>query len=298
MSLTFGLEEYSDEDLDFILEQCDRISQEDFFLQLLKAQALLRQKELELAGLSNDEIVAYLLYSAWAKAADELNYSSDPDHMRDRDYAEIMVALHHDPDWFPNYHSAVESLEHNRLQLAQEREEQLQWRIETAGSVAELCAEKGVFYRELPPYATLDIEGGELARLRKEVAAARQTDNFTLAVHQVMLSEREPHYHVVSELLKQGLFADHQRFVVTDRFSTNYLRNAIDRDPNDLVVVMAVTDSEITWYEADRTGRRSGQPKVIYNDAKYGAPPLRLGLGQLTHIPPEKIVGFYYIKSK
>lgn len=155
----------------------------------------------------------------------------------------------------------------------------------------QLCFQRGVFYRPLPNVEHLDAELLKLKRL----ASLKRGEKGRVAIHVAMLREGKGHFGVIESFLKYGKLGSLETRSVSNYFNS-YVKSAITEDIQDIIVVMVTDEEEIEWSAPDRNGRRSGFPKIHYDRKKYGEPPIHISEEKITHVPPDRIIGFYFIK--
>ncbi len=142
-------------------------------------------------------------------------------------------------------------------------------------SCEQLCAEHDVFFRQLPPVDEFD---NEILKLRREVFSKRGISGPTIAIHVSALKETESQADIIKSFLDHGVLGK-----VGTRTITNFFNSyATEARPKDLVVAMVINKGDLEWKDMDSKGHKSGFPIIPYSK-------------EATHIPPDRIVGFYFI---
>jgi hypothetical protein len=155
-------------------------------------------------------------------------------------------------------------------------------------SCAEICQQAGVFWKQLPPWNELSAE---LEQLQRTYGPE------TIAIHVAMLDQDDDQVQAVLDFLRQGKISIPGKSTVSNYFN-EYLLKSYSRYPNDLVVVFSVKPGDIEWgAHPGSDGRNDGRVVAPFNSEVYGQPVRYADKKVITHIPPDRIVGIYFVQT-
>ena len=149
-----------------------------------------------------------------------------------------------------------------------------------------------VFYK---PYLDNESLACELDKLRDQASKRPNRPKHLLALHVASLTPEKNHYEAIKSFLRWGKLGSIHHPSLSSTISP-YMKMARLCNRHNLIVATTPELTDIYWQSSDRKGDSWGWPIKRYDENIYGQlPPELAWISEPTHIPPDRILGFYYI---